>query len=121
MTEYELTELNATAASLTMRAVSIYLPLVSAYLIAAFTTGAKLNRSQAITVSTLFVFGSGLFAYTAVANLKKQMWGIEQLKEISRQDYYFSDTTVLLLGIFLFAGIIASLKFMWDIRHPKTE
>jgi hypothetical protein len=122
MTEYELTDLTATAATLVMTAISIYLTIVSAYLIAAFTTGTKLNRSQAFVISTLFVFGSSLFIYAAVVNLLKQIYIIERLVELqAAQPFYFSERSAVLIAIFLISGVIASLKFMWDIRHPKTE
>jgi hypothetical protein len=121
MTEYEIGDLTGTTATLALTAISLYLTTVSAYLFTAFTAGAKLTRSQAFVISTLFVAGSGTFIYAAAANVLKQSYLITRLTELEAgQPTYFSENSAVFLSIILISGVIASLSFMWNVRHPKT-
>jgi hypothetical protein len=64
MTEYELVESIGVYASNSLQALSLYLTMVSAYLIVAFMAGDKLARRQVITINTLFIIGALLFTYS---------------------------------------------------------
>ena len=122
MTEYELLDLTGVTATFTMTAISLYLTVISAYLYVAFSAGAKLSKSQAFTVSILFVVASGLFIRIAVMNLVKQSQLVDRLKELQSDGVFFtSESSAVILAIVLMLGVVASLKFMWEIRHPKPE
>jgi hypothetical protein len=60
MSEAELTDAINAVLGLHISIFLGYLSIVSAYLIAAFISGAKLTSVQSITVSILFVFSSVL-------------------------------------------------------------
>jgi hypothetical protein len=57
-----------------------------------------------------------------VANVLRQTYFLERLAVIETDaTLFFSERTAAILAIVLIMGIIANLKFMWDVRHPKTE
>ena len=68
MTEYELLDLVAGANDSMYDSTTLFLSLVSGYLLVAYLVGAKLTKTQATIISTLFVVGAvfqcwGLLAY----------------------------------------------------------
>jgi hypothetical protein len=122
MTEAELLEATGLAANTALTGISLYMTIVSAYLITAFTAGSRLTRSQTFVISVGFVVGAGIFIYVVIANALRQVYFTARLSEIQTDaTFYFSDRTTILIGSVLVMGIIASLKFMWDVRHPKAE
>jgi small-conductance mechanosensitive channel len=103
------------------------------YLIAAYFIGAQLTRPQvtilnvlylATVISTLAIMAAdfaGLMGYWGSAN--------RYMEELERSAVT-NDTSIVtvLSGEFFLLGmvintalVIASLYFMWSIRHPKTE
>lgn len=58
MTAYELLELSFTQQSLVSSNITVYLTLVSGYLVAAFLVGKKLTSNQALVVSAMFVIAA---------------------------------------------------------------
>lgn len=122
MTEYELVDITGTTATTGLAGISLYLSVVSAYLFVAFSAGAMLTRSQTFIVSILFIAAASLFTYVAVANVLRQTYFLERLAEIETDaTLFFSERSAAILAIVMILGIFASLKFIWDVRHPKTE
>ncbi len=121
MTQAELQDLAFSANGLGASYIAILLTLISGYLIVAYTTGAKLHRQQVALVNTLFGFSSSLFLYAAMACFYKQMELLESLRQIAPDNYYPAQPWIIIMVAVVFAlVIIASLKFMWDVRHPKA-
>lgn len=122
MTEFELVESIGIYVSTALEAISIYLTIVSAYLIAAFMAGDRLTKSQVVIVSTLFVAGSLLFTYSSVGLLIRQAHFASKLALLeSGTPLPGTAPIAVIIGTIQFGGIIACLKFMWDVRHPKPE
>ena len=107
-----------------IQALMLYLTVSSGYLIVAYLAGAQLTRSQTLFVSALFL----VFAFYA-------LWGVAQywasgdearlaLEELGADmielNYLGLNPVVIALPMGVL-GILGSLKFMWDVRHPKTE
>ena len=122
MTEAELIEaINATL-DIQMSVLMGYISIVTGYLLAAFVVGDRLTPLQTVFVSCLFIFatvmctaaiwGSGSRIAYMVSGLLKA----DPLHPIIYSQNFRNAMTVLCS-----LGILAGLKFMWDIRHPKSE
>lgn len=123
MTEYELFELLQGFYEKMNVDATIYFTLVSAYLVVAFLVGSNLTRIQLLIVNTLYILwsvGTINSLYIGMLAAVRLQDGLVEMK--SR--FYVGDTstTFWVLGFMLIqaAGIIASLYFMWSVRHPKT-
>jgi len=122
MTEYELLDALGTFSSGMQSWIAVYFSGVSAYLIVAYMAGGDLTKSQAITISGGFI----LFAILCIMGffglgLRLAEISVE-LRELRPEHVYLtSESGVLIASLVLIIGIPASLRFMWSIRHPKTE
>jgi hypothetical protein len=105
--------------------MSIYLTIVSAYLIAAYLVGRKLTSAQ-VTVATSIYIVAYIFEAAILAALFRSM-------TIAMQSYNerFSMISSFVLNVIsgsnyigvtiLFAILSSSLWFMWSVRHPEKE
>jgi hypothetical protein len=130
MTEVEMLDLTASnlevaAAFMSNYAthVGIYLSLVFGYCVVAYIAGDKLTRFQVIVASIMFIAAAELQAnlmhmwvqssqevMIALAEINPEMKGREEFG--ARRIFGISITQL---------RILASLAFMWSVRHPKTE
>lgn len=111
MDAYQFQDLILTGAIGAMESMTIYISVVSAYLAVAYLAGAKLTRSQAIIISSLFcVFA--LFVSIGTFSMFSDIASIHGT--------YGTGNGINIGGGIIFgaeiAGILASLKFMLDIR-----
>jgi len=122
MTEYELQELAFTAGGLGINFSALLITLISSYLVVAYVVGNDLTRPQVTLVNVLFLFTSSLFLYGSVSSFVKQLSIVEKLRILNPEDYFPSTPLVVIAvtGIFLLI-ILASLHFMWSVRHPGGE
>jgi hypothetical protein len=131
MTEVELYEVTAShlevvAAFMSNYAthVSIYLSLIFGYCVVAYTAGRNLTRFQVIVVSLMFLVTAELQALFMVLWVTSAQ---ELLQELAKVNSGFDTESGdfdgrQIVGIALWqAGIVASLAFMWSVRHPKTD
>lgn len=122
MTEYELEDLLTSTTLAAVEVFGIYLTVLASYLVAAYLAGSKLNTTQAITVSVLFVFGAFLSAYTNFSYMARVIPIADSLELIHPDRLYgaqpYAQRALFVLQVL---GILACLKFMWDVRHPKKE
>ncbi|MFT7246828.1 MAG: hypothetical protein ACI82A_004208 [Candidatus Azotimanducaceae bacterium] len=122
MTEPELVEAANSSWSLVTSAMGVYMTITSAYLIAAFLAGVKLTTLQVGIISALFITMAstlmiGLYGWTV-----RGAYYTSELAALNSDAaaYVFSGVAIVLTSL-CSIGILASLKFMWDIRHSKTE
>ena len=99
-----------------MVAMSLYVTAVSGYLLVAYFVGERLTALQTAIFTCLFVFFSsfmtfGAYGFFANANY----FGLTYGRGLAPQ--WTDEVCLTLQGL----GIIASLKFMWDVRYPKKE
>ena len=124
MTEYELQvqELLTATSLASIETFSYYLTILASYLVATYLAGSKLSALQALTVSVLFVFGAYATAYSSFNYMSRAVELADALESIHPDRFYGAQPFArnVFLGLQI-AGIIACLKFMWDIRHPKTQ
>jgi hypothetical protein len=118
----ELIESSASYYEITVDVLSLYLTATSGYLIVAYLVGSKLTRSQMTIVSILFAVVASLSAYAATAWIMRASYFTNQVRAADPAIPASPNQFVwVVVGMVLFGGIIACLKFMWDVRHPKTE
>jgi hypothetical protein len=97
-------------------AMNIYLAGVSGYLLVAYFLGKDLSPLQAMIITVLFVtFCAGntfaVYQYFEAAVHFGHTYGEGRAPTMA------GEYVALVFSL----GILASLKFMWDVRHGKTE
>ncbi len=97
-------------------AMTLYLTVTSGYLLVAYLAGNELTRLQATIITCLY----GVFAATntvAVVSFFNAAIHYGHTYGTGRMPFW----PPYIVGTMFSLGILASLKFMWDVRHPKTE
>jgi hypothetical protein len=122
MTFVELQSLAFEASSLAATYLGILITVISGYLIVAYVVGAHLAKGQIIIINFLYIFFATLLWYANSAALFKQVEIVEQLRAIQPDAFYPAGYEVAFaVALVTYLVVLASLKFMWDIRHPKEE
>lgn len=122
MTEHELATLISEYSSQGGTFFGIWVTIVSGYLITAFLAGERLNRSQVIILNTFYLWVSSMVIISFTGSFNTQAHYIELLKTIAPDSPQMqSHEIVWATALTSILGVIATLKFMWDIRHPKKE
>lgn len=120
MSEAELVQAVTEYATAAMTAISIYLTIVSAFLVASFVAGSKLSRNQLFIVGVLFVSSAAFFTYVSVGCILRQVYYATLLVQVAPgSPIYVNRFTALCIGVIQTLGIFASLKFLLDLRRPK--
>lgn len=120
MTEYELTDAINSTMSVYSGAFTLYLTIVSAYLIAGFVAGDRLTKDQFVIVSVLFFFASGLAVFAMFGAGTRIVYVADALRLADAENpIKFRAEFNYTLAAIATLGIIASFKFWWDIRHPR--
>lgn len=121
----ELVESSEAMAMWTANAIesfSVYLTVTFAYLTVAFLAGKKLSGFQVFVISVLYASAAGisllscinqLLFYTAIANEVDFGIAVSPLSSGMFWIYYISPLFIV--------GIVVSLWFMWNVRHPRTK
>lgn len=125
MTEFELRELLFATFEQMNSSATMYFTLVSAYLVVSFVAGARLTRPQLVIVNALYVLWVLGTINTMYSMLSGALSVEAELRKIGT-DFNFgggAGTDLSTSGFVLvqIAGLVASLYFMWSVRHPKTE
>ena len=122
MTEAELTEhLMAWFAQISGDA-DRYFTLVSAYLIVAYLVGRKLSLLQLAIINTLFLLWIGgiiagsFSALEALGVIEYKLAALESDFDGARGVTGVYNVIAVYVG-----GVVASLIFMWSVRHSKTH
>ena len=97
-------------------AINIYLVGVSGYLLVAYFIGKDLSPLQAMIITVLF------FTFSAGTTIAMYQY-FESAVHFGHT--YGEGRAPTMAGAYIALifslGILASLKFMWDVRHPKTD
>ena len=97
-------------------AMGLYVTVTSGYLLVAYLAGKDLTRLQAVIISVLYVTFA-IFNTIAVVTYFQNAFYFGHTYGAGRAPYW----PVYGLGVLFSLGILACLKFMWDVRRPKTE
>ena len=104
--------------------ITIYFTIVSAFLVVAFMAGQKLTTLQVYITTTLYSLAYILETLVLASYLTSHYYS-----EIAYRDNYpgahtgFTSEMGLLymLSALAIMTFVASLWFMWSVRHPKPE
>ena len=121
MTAYELIDIGQSQLALNVAHVSLWLAVLSGYLVIAYTVGAKLTRTQVVVFNLNYLIWS-IFLGVASGNTLQQALtntsrGWEMLDEASPV-MPWTMAFFYLIGVML---IVSAVCFMWSVRHPKVE
>lgn len=103
-----------------MTAMGMYITVATGYLIAAYLIGRQLTTLQAAIVTVLFAWFSLFMTLGTIGYLSRAAY-FYGLLEVAPPGLAMNSTIIFIASGFEFLGIGACLKFMWDVRHPKTE
>ena len=122
MTEAELIQTAQAVWGNVITMCTIEITLLTGYIVVAYLAGSDLNRSQVAIVNTLYVLLS-IFALMSIYSMSMRATEMAVLSIGMSEQRNLGPTLWLPMGvavIFAFC-LLASLKFMWDVRHPRTE
>jgi len=125
MTEFELLEIMDNHATQQMMSTTLYFTLVSTFLVTTYLVGKRLARAEAVMVSSVYLvwvsfLPVGQYTYSQLSAI-----AAEQLASIN-SDFLFTSADTLVAWSFGFMvlqylAVVASLYFMWRVRHSKQE
>jgi len=122
MTEYEMADLLTSIGMGSLEALSTYLSVTIAYLVAVYLVGRKLTTLQMTTVSILYVVSAAMLAWAFYSYFSRAIPIADALEVINPGVNYGAQPFARnAFVIVLFMGIFACLGFMWNIRHRKVE
>lgn len=120
MTEYELADLTGAAMSNFLTSFTVFVSIVTAYVIAAFTAGKRLSKTQMYVVNTCFVLASSAIGLLSVLIFqvflrRAQALGESQVASPVTLDFTWVVTTLYVVLVF------GSLFFMRNVRQKTTN
>lgn len=122
MTEFELEELATSTALAAVETFGMYVTVLASYMVVAYLAGKRLTKVQAATASTLFIVASTLTAYTSTSFFFRVVPWVDSLERINPGKYYGAQPFVgYWMGGLMGLGILASLLFMWQVRHSSSD
>jgi len=122
MSEAELLEIANIMWGNTISILGLAITLISGYLIVAYIAGANMTRSQAVIINILYI-GLALFLILSMMSFSYSAGELATTAFEMSTQLTTPPRTMLAyaLGTFVAFCVAASLKFMWDIRHPQKE
>jgi len=105
-------------------AFATLLTLVTGYLVAAYLVGKTLTKVQVIIVTAVFVFAALNCIWGDVGGVVSYVFAYSQATSLvpelppNASGGQFAIIQEAILDVMI---LLASLKFMWDVRHPKKE
>ena len=121
MSEAEILENYWASQEVGLAALALSVTVFSGYLLACYLVGAKLTKSQAGFISTAFTVTSMVFLWGVTVYFSEGYSAGQLLKESHPSIVMLNANPAWIFVSTGLAAIIGALKFMWDIRHPKTE
>jgi hypothetical protein len=120
MTEAELWTLIVEYNVAMLSTFALYLTLISGFLVVAYLVGEKLTSWQAAIVTAGFTISASFFTFAVFGYGTRAVFLIGKSSSEYQSIVMTSYPALgVMLSIFVL-GIFASLKFMWDVRHPKS-
>ena len=123
MSEFELAELAGTAMSNFLTSFTVFVSIVTAYVVAAFAAGRKLTKLQVSVVTTCFLIASVAIGLLSVFIFRVFLLRTQALSQLINPDIGVGvvvDVTwaVAILYVILVFG---SLVFMRNVRQPNAN
>ena len=119
MTEYEIADIAASVLGNFLTSLTVFLSIVSAYVISAFAVGERLSGVQLFIVNACFLIATAILGFFVVA-LFRRFFELVQSIDVAKGIIGDIDFTWALC-VLLLAIILGSLFFMWNVRTEGTE
>ncbi len=120
MTEQELATVISEYSSQGGTFYSVWITIVSGYLITAYLAGERLNKSQVVILNTFYLWVSTVVIIGFYGSFNTQAHYVLELKAIVPDSpQLINHQIVWATTLASILGVVATLKFMWDIRHPR--
>jgi len=122
MTEYELADSIASMIVILMTWIGLSFTFLTAYLVTAYTVGRSLTNSQAWIINTFFCLYQLMTINGTYTSGSRYLEFVEEIRKMNPDRIYSFSEAALFVGpvVFILVTIFA-LKFMWDVRHPKSH
>jgi hypothetical protein len=122
MSEYELADSIASMIAILLTWVGLSFTTLTAYLVTAYIVGKSLTRSQVWMINIFFCLYQVSTVNGVYTSGSRYLEFVQEIRAINPERIYSFNVTGLyfLTSLFTIVMLIA-LKFMWDVRHPKTE
>ena len=121
---YQLSDLMNGMSSNIAEGQALFISVLSAYLVVAYTVGASLTRYQVTFISILFLLMMSLGVFAQLRNIQMMSeWGY-QVIALSGKESVPAAQAEIAKWLFIAMRIalsIGALVFMWQVRHPKSE
>ena len=123
MSEFEIADLAGTAMSNFLTSFTVFVSIVTAYVVAAFAAGRRLTKLQVSVVTTCFLIASVAMGLLSVAIFRIFLLRAQALVQLNNPDIgagVVVDVTwaVAILYVILICG---SLVFMRNVRQPTPS
>ena len=125
MTESDWIETYGMVSSVQLANNGILITLISGYLVVAYLVGKQLTRTQVIIMNALYLISAlllvfGSFYHGLDAQIARKMMAL-QIPELDIYSYADMNTHLWpsIISIVYSCLIVASLIFMWQVRHPS--
>jgi len=124
--EYEIVDAMASFQSNLIQGQALTISMLTAYMVVAYTVGAKLTTFQCVFASTLFLLFGILGVMGQLYNLNEMFHYGAQLAEARGDTYSFRGDGLTEGSRWMFVAVrlsifVGALYFMWRVRHPKTD
>ena len=122
MTEYELADAISSYSAGGGTYFTIWLTILSAYAITAYIAGKDFTSFQIMWLNTLYLFALALSIVGFYGQFNAQVFYVQVIKELNPASPQFMNSSLLMsIAMVAVLGTLITLKFMWDVRHRKTE
>ena len=104
--------------------LALIITIISGYLVVAYVAGAKMTRPQVGLINILYVLMCTFLIWACIEMTHRARVMEDAAYAMASgpvaELYSRGDVAISIILAFGLA-LLASFKFMWDIRHPKTE
>ena len=122
MTEYEMAELLTGLVDGTIGSFLLDVSLLIAFLVATYLAANRMTRTQIVIVSALFSVAALLTAWATYSYMTRAVPLADQMEALNPGTRYGAQPWARdMLGILMILGVLASLKFRWDVRDHKLD
>ena len=122
VSEYELADSIASMITVLLTWTGLSFTFLTTYLVAAYTVGKSLTSSQTWIINISFCIFQIMTINGTYTSGSRYLEFVEEIQRINpHRIYSFSESTLFAGPAILTLVMLFALKFMWDVRHPKTE
>jgi hypothetical protein len=117
---YEMADYTNSLLDTFLTIFTIFMSIVTAYVITAFAAGDRLTRFQQAIVNILFLLSTSVVGLLAILTFRRfYVHAIATETPVVTLNTPV-DFTVPLIVIFVVL-VLGAIVFMWSVRHPKRE